>query len=43
MLKEGMLHLDININENYPRSLTNAFLIDLESQVLNALTERKFA
>lgn len=45
MLKEGGLYLDIQIDENYPRVLTNTQLIEIESQVLTALTnlERKYA
>ncbi|MEY0727032.1 ATP-binding cassette domain-containing protein [Providencia rettgeri] len=39
MLKDGGLYFDLQVNEDYPRTLTNSRLIELESKVLSALTE----
>lgn len=39
MLKDGGLYFDLQVNEGYPRALTNPRLIELEAKVLNAPTE----
>ncbi|MEQ5041898.1 ATP-binding cassette domain-containing protein [Providencia manganoxydans] len=39
MLKDGGVYFDLQVNEEYPRALTNPRLGALEAKVLNALTE----